>query len=107
MGVGPFKNCSTNYTPNAPAPNPNPERWEILQLWQGAHAHVLRVRYLDCTNFEGIKIMVFRGQFNAFRRHLDPHFSEIPNSPIARFRPDENGWHLAKQFTMLLMENKT
>lgn len=55
---------------------------------QFANAHVLLVRYLDCTNYEGEKLMVFRGQYKP-RKRLDPHFTQGPTSPIARFRPDK------------------
>jgi hypothetical protein len=57
---------------------------------------VLKVRYLDCTNFEGVKVMVYRGQFTTLPTMLDPHFSESWDSPIARFKPDAEGIGLAK-----------
>jgi len=57
---------------------------------------VLRVRYLDCTNFEGIKVMVYRGHCVLRGGSLDPHFSNDPGSPVARFRPDEDGIAMAK-----------
>lgn len=95
MGLSIFKSCSTNYTSGAPAPNPDPKRWQILRKKQFKHGYVLTVRYLDCTNFEGVKVMVFRGQYEP-RTHLDPHFSEAPDSPIARFRPDADGVAMAE-----------
>lgn len=95
MGMSLFKSsCSTNYTPRAAAPNPDPKRWQLLDVKDFAHAHVLTVRYLDATNFEGIKVMVFRGKY-APRKTLDPHFSSEPGSPVARFRPDEEGVAMA------------
>jgi hypothetical protein len=99
MGCSPFKSCYTNST--APAPNPNPSRWELIDVYQSARAYVLVVRYLDCTNFEGLKVMVFRGKYRP-RRHLDPHFSEADGSPIARFRPDEEGREMAMEFAASL-----
>lgn len=107
------RSCSTNYaTPRgsscppvyvqvttpapviAPAPNPDPSRWTLLRLEQCARGYVLMVRYHDCTNFEGVKVMVYRGQYSE-RRSLDPHFYEGDDAPIARFRPDTAGWEMA------------
>lgn len=94
MGLSPFKSCSSGYTSNAPAPNPDPSRWRLLDVKQFANAHVLTVKYLDATNFEGVKVMVFRGKY-APRTKLDPHFSVEADSPIARFRPDAEGIEMA------------
>lgn len=95
MGLSPFKSCSTNYSNAvAPAPNPRPDRWTLLERANSPYGYVLRVRYLDCTNFEGVKIMVYRGSYSP-KRHLDPHFSEDPEAPVARFRPDADGWRMA------------
>jgi hypothetical protein len=49
------------------------------------------VRYEGCTNFEGIKVMVFNGEYKP-TTYLDPHFKDYGCSPLARFRPDEDGW---------------
>lgn len=96
MGLSPFKNCSLDYAAGpAPAPNPDPKRWELLEVHPFRRAYVLVVRYLDCTNFEGVKVMVFRGKYRPGRRKLDPHFSEDAGSPVARFRPDKEGKLLA------------
>jgi hypothetical protein len=95
MGLSLFnRSCRSGYTPSAPAPNPDPRRWQLLDVKQFDHAHVLTVRYLDCTNFEGIKVMVFRGRY-APREAMDPHFSDEADSPIARFRPDADGVAMA------------
>ena len=89
------RSCSTNT--NEVAPNPSPERWELLRILEFKYAHVMKVRYLDCTNYEGVKVMVFAGAYHA-RKILDPHFDETDTSPIARFRPDDEGWRLAVDF---------
>jgi len=96
MGCSPFKSCYTNPSdPVAVAPNPSPTRWVLLRDVTFPHATVLKVKYLDCTNFEGIKVMVYEGRFRP-SYELDPHFFEYDaNSPIARFRPDKKGWSLA------------
>jgi hypothetical protein len=74
---------------------------------------VVLVRYLDCTNFEGKKILVFKdanqllkelntGLPNTLR--LDPHFSKSLDSPFARFKPTTEGWAFALKFAALLSE---
>lgn len=92
MGMRLFGRCSTN--PAAPAPNPDPSRWELLELHQFSKGYALKVRYLDCTNFEGVKVMVFEGRYVPGKRPLDPHFAER-GGPYARFRPDAVGMRLA------------
>jgi hypothetical protein len=94
MGMpGPFKrSCFTNYT--QPAPNPSPDRWTLLYLATFENGYAMKVKYDDCTNFEGVKIMVFKGQYEN-RIWLDPHFSENEKAPIARFKPTSKGWDMA------------
>ncbi len=93
MGIGPFKrSCFTNSA--QVAPNPNPGAWALEKKVEYENAYVLLVTYIGCTNFEGKKLMVFRGKYRC-RPWLDPHFSEDPDSPIARFRPDDEGWKMA------------
>jgi len=83
--------CSCSEEVFAPAPNPKPSRWKLLDMVQFANAYVLKVQYLDCTNFEGIKIMVYKGKFDN-PTNLDPHFTNDDKSPIARFKPNQKGW---------------
>ena len=86
--------CSVMRT--MPAPNPDPGRWLKLRCLQFANAYVLVVKYLDCTNFEGIKVMVYRGhESGKVASRLDPHFTEEDGGPIARFRPSEEGIRMA------------
>lgn len=75
-------------------PNPDPLNWTILEMKQFRNAYVLKVRYPNCSNFEGIKIMVYKGVFKP-TEFLDPHFFEDENSPIARFKPNKEGIKLA------------
>jgi len=99
MGMpGPFgAGCLTN--PRAPAPNPDPSRWTLLRGWEFENACVVEVRYYDCTNFEGRKVMVFRGGQGAVGEggSLDPHFCRRDNALMARFRPDAAGIAMAIQ----------
>lgn len=76
-------------------PAPNPTHWRLLDKHICAHAYALKVLYPDCTNYEGVKVLVFRGWFNPNRIHLDPHFSPALDAPIARFAPTTEGWLLA------------
>jgi hypothetical protein len=102
MGLSLFKNCSST-TDYAPAPNPDPKRWTLITYWRYPRAYVLMVRYLDCTNFEGRKVMVFKGKYEYPQGDLDPHFREDdPNSPIARFPPSLYGIELAKELARKL-----
>lgn len=85
-----FSSCSTN----ANAKAPDPSRWALIHREQYAHGYVLMVKYFGCDTFEGRKIMVYRGQYK-LRTVLDPHFADSDDSPIARFKPDEEGWDAA------------
>lgn len=103
MGCSFFvKNCQTNYSTNipTPAPNPDPTKWDIVEAISYNNAYILLVRYFGCTNYEGLKVMVYRGKFpgvNTLKnKSLDPHFQPGDNSPIARFKPDIEGLKLAK-----------
>lgn len=93
MGMpGPFRGCSTNYA--APAPNPSPDRWTLIEKAEFENGYVLKVKYFDCTNFEGVKVMVYRGKY-AYTPRIDPHFANNGTAPIARFKPDKDGWKMA------------
>lgn len=83
------------------APNPDKSRWELLDKMEYYRAYVLKVRYFDCTNFEGVKIMVYEGQYK-MRKCLDPHFQPLAWSPFARFAPTEKGWLAACKLAMTL-----
>jgi len=93
MGISPFSSCFTNAAINS-APNPSPGRWTMLRKQEFEGGYVLKVKYLDATNFEGIKIMVYKGKY-VEREYLDPHFSPGGDSPLARFKPTPEGWTMA------------
>lgn len=104
MGMGPFKSCDscTPTSNQAPAPNPNPGRFVILGTTQVGPHLIARIHYLDCTNFEGIKLCVYKNMTARELyglKYLDPHFSEELASPIARFRSTVEGEILADKFT--------
>jgi hypothetical protein len=68
----------------------------------------VEIRYPDCKNYEGKKIMVYE-KTNitqlVSQRKIDPHFSNHPNfrSPVARFEPTPKGWDMAKVFCAAML----
>lgn len=92
-------------------PNPNKFRWKILNFYPFPNKWcVVVVRYLDCTNYEGKKVLVYdnRYKFNKLvaSKILDPHFSNDDYSPIARFVPTGDGIRLAKNFARAQAKEK-
>jgi hypothetical protein len=103
MGMFPKKNCSSSpYVARADAcvsteqygSAPNPEVFTIIQERYFNGYLILKVEYPHCTNFEGLKIMIYKNGFKTSEEllkfnngELDPHFSRDIGSPIARFRP--------------------
>lgn len=84
-------------------PNPNPGNYKILRHQNVGKCLMVEIRYLDCTNYEGRKILVFENIILydlLHQKRIDPHFSENKEfiSPIARFEPTEKGWLLACNF---------
>ena len=83
-----------------PLPNPNPKRYTILNYHQNGKWLVLLVNYPDCTNYEGNKILLYKGVYIddlMGQGSIDPHFSNNVQkySPIARFVPTMEGWDMA------------
>lgn len=117
MGIKLFRFSSSSYdnpTPrsydNPAPPNPNPTNYVVEKAFEGNYFLVVMVRYPDCTNYEGRKILVYRGvtlKGLLGQRSIDPHFSDNSNfySPIARFVPTEEGWGMAMNF--ILAEGET
>jgi hypothetical protein len=111
MGVGiwasrsTFDNKSTdNLDSGDKLPNPNPANFRILHSEQIGDYLLLSILYPDCINYEGKKILVFKGVTLSElkkQKRIDPHFSEnkLYHSPIARFEPTLTGWKMAQTFT--------
>lgn len=102
MGIAPrlFSSrrvCSS--TAPIPEGNPNPRNFELVRVRQVKCHLVAQIRYPDCTNYEGMKIMVFKDLTEARLlgvRFLDPHFTDQDTlKPFARFEPTDEGWRLA------------
>ncbi|TXG80990.1 MAG: hypothetical protein E6R13_07190 [Spirochaetes bacterium] len=105
MGVTPKLFSSSSY--DSPAiPNPNPENFKIKRVTQLRNFVVAWIKYPDCTNYEGSKILVFK-DYSILklrkRKSIDPHFSQSKKfkSPIARFEPTEEGWEMALKLCII------
>ena len=65
--------------------NPNPKNFKIEKLLELENTYA-EIHYPDCTTFEGLKVMVFKGKV-----------AEKGLSPMARFEPTEYGKWLGVQ----------
>jgi hypothetical protein len=109
MGVFPGK-FSTYKKPTDKSPvedkNPNPRMFQILELEQVGKHCVAKVKYSNCTNYEGRKILVFLNcKISLIKKltYLDPHFTnEIGIHPFARFAPTIKGWRAAIKLLQVL-----
>lgn len=82
--------------------NPNPLYYKILSVWEYCGWLVVHIKYPNCTNFEGEKILVYKGLTEQELRHktsIDPHFSEDLKL-MARFQPTKIGEKLARLFVV-------
>lgn len=102
MGIGPKISGSIHDSNSNESVNPNPYLFEIIDYVESPLCFrniAVKIQYTGCTNYEGVKILVFNGvsiydlkSMNA----IDPHFCEdVKVSPVARFKPDDLGWKLA------------
>jgi hypothetical protein len=103
MGLPLFggRKCESTGTPTGAAPNPT--KFSVLRSHRaGNDVLVVEVRYPDCTNFEGLKVLVYEGvetaAYEIATGKCDPHFAENGVSPVARFRPTPEGWLMAVRF---------
>lgn len=83
--------------------NPDPDNYKVVEAYEKNGFIVLKINYPNCTNYEGLKILVFHGitmidLIN--QRKIDPHFFESKQyaSPIVRFEPTVRGWEMALRF---------
>jgi len=116
MGISPFHRssfCSCGGPAAAPASpygNPDPKRFEILEVFGVGRISVLKVRYPDAKNFEGVKVLVYRHNLDFVRvqPELDPHFCDNDScvSPFARFAPTDEGWTMACDLARVLAEEE-
>lgn len=100
-GLREDKVCVIDNTRNLP--NPNPANYTIGDTWQWNNFLIIKIKYHDCINYEGEKVLVYENCTLAQlkkQRLIDPHFCENKNflSPIARFEPTKKGWNMAVKF---------
>lgn len=80
----------------APA-DPRPADFTLGRVTTIRDYVVAMVKYPHCTNFEGNKIIVWKGVALKDVREMsviDPHFIEGKNI-VARFIPTDEGWQMA------------
>ena len=86
---------------------PDPSNYELLShVHVGSHL-VVKIRYPDCSNYEGEKILLYSNiTLDELLEHnaLDPHFCDREDciSPVARFEPTVYGWKLAMRTAQFL-----
>lgn len=81
--------------------NPNPFNFKITDFIEYNGFLVVYINYPNCTNYEGDKILLYRGisiKDLLNQGSVDPHFSNNKDfySPVARFEPSEEGMRLMK-----------
>lgn len=87
-----------------PAGNPDPLNYEVLSFEVINGLAIVQIKYPDCKNYEGKKILVYEGltQIDLMNKKqpLDPHFQEKKSRfvPIARFEPTDKGLTNARVF---------
>lgn len=92
-------------TPAASPPegNPDPKNYNIIAAEEAGDYLIVKIKYPNCTNYEGDKILVYRG-INLLglvnQKLIDPHFFKDGRyaSPVARFVPTAEGWKMAQIF---------
>ena len=97
MRISIRKNGSNYETEKVSEFDPDPTNFRIsIYNEQNGNVAIL-VKYPNCKNYEGEKIIVFKnttwGQIRNLEE-LDPHFTEEDNviKPFARFEPTLDGW---------------
>ncbi|MFA7219152.1 MAG: hypothetical protein WC119_01330 [Synergistaceae bacterium] len=101
-------NCGCNCIPTVSDSkidkrNPDPYKWEVIRSSQIGQFLLVQLKYPNCTNYEGEKIMVYKNVVLTelvSQKTIDPHFSNNKkyHSPIARFLPTDEGWRMAQDF---------
>lgn len=73
---------------------PQPHRYELLSVQEQSGYTVVMAKYTGCSEYRGVKILVYEGSFVVKAGDLldHPHFLESSRSPIARFAPNEAGY---------------
>ncbi len=92
--------------------SPDPSKYITLNVKVIGKYLIVKVQYEEATNYEGVKILLFKGVTMAelLKKNggvIDPHFSDNKEyiSPIARFVPTEEGWRMAVEFCEIFNDN--
>lgn len=75
--------------------DPDPSRFEILQHYEENGHTMILIKYPNCINYEGQKVILYKDttfdKINSLKI-LDPHFTNTNRiKPFARFEPTEDG----------------
>jgi hypothetical protein len=100
MGLRLFRTCNqlqpSNTTQCSTVPNPDPCNFQIVGYYEHQEYLMVKVRYPDCFNYEGLKIILFKNiSYSKLRtwKTLDPHF-DPKNNIVARLAPTNEGWNM-------------
>lgn len=83
---------------------PDPKNWELIDHREANGNILLKVKYPNCKNNKGVKVMIFATTLAEIvkQKYLDPHFSDentnvlnLKHHPIARFAPSQWDWAVA------------
>jgi hypothetical protein len=90
--------------------NPNPANFEIVKFGQINDNLVVQIRYPNCKNYEGNKILVYNNLTMPEllkQKTIDPHFSNNKkfHSPFARFEPTKAGWKQACKLAVFRLDS--
>ncbi len=93
-------------------PNPDPKNFEIWRYEENGDWLLVVIRYPDCINFNGDKILLYRNitiERLKGLTEIDPHFSNKFKqiTPFARFVPTEEGWNTAVKLMDVLAKEGT
>lgn len=76
--------------------------YDIIKCRTIGKLSVLMIKYNNCNNYEGKKILVFNNSIAEISdlQYIDPHFLDNTKHihPIARFEPTDSGWEDALLF---------
>ena len=83
--------------------------FRILKHCQKDKFLVVKIRYNNCGNFEGEKILIYKNitiKDLENMKIIDPHFSNENISPIIRIIPTNDGWKMALELSEYLAINE-
>lgn len=93
--------CSSGDSYKQDSRNPNPLIYEIGYNCRIGDYIIAAINYIGCTNYEGNKILVWKGLTNeefSSLTAIDPHFT-AGSKLCARFEPTKQGMDMAMWLT--------